>query len=75
VEITAYNNHKKAPSCFRVFGPQPKDTLKFWLEPSFLCNQPFVPFEGWVIDEHVGHQIRKCFAAPQGRKPVPQTSS
>jgi hypothetical protein len=29
VEITAYNNHKKAPSCFRVFGPQPKDTLKF----------------------------------------------
>jgi hypothetical protein len=26
---TAYNDHKKAPSSFSVFGPQPKDTLEF----------------------------------------------
>src|SRR5262245_47001694 len=37
MEITAYNDHKKAPSFPRIFGPQPKDTLE--LEPSFLCNQ------------------------------------
>src|SRR5689334_15009466 len=37
MEITAYNDHKKAPSFPRIFAPQPKDTLE--LEPSFLCNQ------------------------------------
>src|SRR5437868_10944491 len=29
MEITAYNNHKKAPSSSRLLGPQPKDTLEF----------------------------------------------
>src|SRR5215475_2677095 len=28
MEITAYNNHKKAPSSSRPLGPQPKDTLE-----------------------------------------------
>src|SRR5215475_6411353 len=46
MEITAYNDHKKAPSFPRIFGPQPKDTLE--LEPSFLCNQSSAIFGGWV---------------------------
>src|SRR5215813_95828 len=45
MEITAYNDHKKAPSFPRIFGPQPKDTLE--LEPSFLCNQSARFSRGW----------------------------
>src|SRR5690242_384618 len=59
MEITAYNDHKKAPSFPRIFGPQPKDTLE--LEPSFLCNPLIAVFDEWVIQTvSVSPILRAC---------------
>src|SRR6185437_8695078 len=73
MEIAAYNNHKKAPSSSRIFGPQPKDTLEFELEPSFLCNQPCSHSDTRYRSLDVGCPTLACRSRGWGRSQSPES--